>query len=701
MAAAFNNGTLWDNNNSANYTINAGLSTVKDGTVTSNAPSPCGTTTTPPPPPPPTTPSVSAPARLGVIYTATQSTFSLWSPDSSNVVLNLNGATYPMVKAADANGYTDVYAVTVPGNHHLKTYNFQVNGTTTRDPYGVMVQPGTDNNVVLDLSQTALPGGWAPTPALANRTDSVIYETHVRDLTIDASSGVPAAQRGTYAGMTAAGTTVNGQAGAPKTGIDHLVDLGVTHVQILPIYDFGSCSPSQVASNPNCYNWGYDPINYNVPEERYSQTPNDPVARVREFKAMIDGFHKRGVRVVMDVVYNHTLSKDVLGNITQKYYNPTDMSGTGNSLDGSQPMVARMIRDSLDYWVREYNIDGFRFDLMGVFDTNVANGWGTYLNATYPNRNLLLYGEPWTGGIPDPQESQHVRYGSVGTIANAHIGVFNGAFRDAIKNSKNDSGGSGGFIFNQDTPDGGFGPYNSGSKWPSGLGKGAMSLGVKGSPLISLPATQQSNVWTPMFTSAPEQSMNYADIHDNLCLADKVTAWAADNGQSGNAAYLGRLQEFALSIVLTSQGIPILHGGSEMGRSKNGDANSYQSPDSVNSFKWGLLSTNPQIYAYVKKLISLRRTHPGFRFTTWSGVDSNVQSDQRSASLVYTLINSGANGDGWSKTLLIYNSGGDQAVTLPAGNWSVAAEGSSAPTPERVVSGSVTAAGTSITLLHQ
>jgi hypothetical protein len=527
MLAAFNNGTIWDNNTGANYTIVPGVSTVVDGKVVSKVASPCPFIA--PPPPPAAIPAERAP--LGVIYTSGQSTFTLWSPDTANVALNLGGKIYPMTKSSNAKGFNDVYSVVVPGNHHLKTYNFQVNGVTTRDPYGVMVQPGTDNNVVLDMSKTALPGGWAPTPPLANRIDSVIYETHIRDFTIDASSGVPAAQRGTYVGMTAAGTTVNGAASAPKTGIDHLADLGVTHVQLLPVYDFGTCGPAEVAANPGCYNWGYDPVNFNVPEERYSLKPNDPVERVREFKAMVDGLHKRGIRVVMDVVYNHTYNKDVLGKITPKYYNRIDMSGTGNSLDASQPMVARMMRDSLEYWVREYNIDGFRVDLMGVFDTKVVGEWGTYLNTTFPGRNLMLYGEPWTGGVADPLENQHLRYGSVGTIENAHVGVFNGTFRDALKNSKNDAGGTGGFIFNQDTPDGNFGVYNPASTWPSGLGKGAISLGVKASPLVNLPATQQANVWTPMFTSAPEQSMNYADIHDNLCLADKVTAWAAASWQ--------------------------------------------------------------------------------------------------------------------------------------------------------------------------
>lgn len=648
-------------------------------------------------------PPTAAPASLGVRYAAGQSSFSLWSPDTANVQLNLNGTRYPMQKVADARGYTNVYAVVVPGDHHLKPYHFEVNGQASRDPYGVMVQPGTDNNLVLDLARTALPNGWAPLPPLAQRVDAVVYETHVRDFTVHPSSGLPAAQRGTYAGMTRAGGKVDGVATAKATGIDHLVDLGVTHVQLLPVYDFNSCSPAQVAANPSCYNWGYDPVNYNVPEERYSQTPNDPVARVREFKAMVDGFHRRGIRVVMDVVYNHTANKDVLGNITPRYYNAVDLSGTGNSLNAAEPMVARMVRDSLEHWVREYNIDGFRFDLMGVFDTEVVGQWGRHLNATFPGRNLLLYGEPWTGGVADAQEGRHLRYGSVGTLADAHVGVFNGAFRDALKNANNDSGGRGGFIFNQDTTDGGFGPFDASRRWPGGnLGLGALSLGLKGSPLANLPATQQSNPWTPQFTAAPEQTMNYADIHDNLCLADKVAAWAADNGQSANTGYLGRIQEFALSTVLTAQGIPVLHGGSEMQRSKGGVANSFESPDSVNALQWTLLNAHPEIHSYVRRLVALRRAHPAFRARTAADVQAHVQSDQRSASLVVTTINSGALGDAWRQTLLIHNAGGDQVVSLPPGDWRVAVEQSSASAgAERVVSGSVLATGTALTVLHQ
>jgi chitodextrinase len=243
--------------------------------------------------------------RLGVMYTSTQSTFSVWSPTYTSVQLNLNGVLYPMTLMTNPpNGFTDIYSVTVPGNLNGQTYNFVINGTTSRDPYGVMTQTGTNNDIVMDPSQTKLPAGWTPRPALNNRVDSVVYEADVREFSNDSSSGIPSADRGYFEGMTDTGATVNGVAGAPSTGIGHLVDMGVTHIQIMPFFDYNDCV-SSTAEN-TCFNWGYDPLNYNVPTSNYSETPTNYTNRVLEVKQMIDNFHKQGIRVIMDVVYNHT-----------------------------------------------------------------------------------------------------------------------------------------------------------------------------------------------------------------------------------------------------------------------------------------------------------------------------------------------------------------------------------------------------------
>lgn len=626
--------------------------------------------------------------KPGADYSATQTTFALWSPDRSDVRLWLDGTQHTMTKAPNVNGYTDVYAVTVPGNHHLKRYHFIVSGTTVRDPYGVMVDAGSNDNVVLDLSQTEPAGGWAAVPPLVNREDAVIYEMHVRDFTIDASSGVDAARRGKFLGMVQAGTTVNG---STKTGIDHLVELGVTHVQILPFYDFASCSPADVAADPNCYNWGYDPANFNVPEERYSMTPADPVNRVRELKTMVNEFHKRGIRVVMDVVYNHSFAKEMFQGISGQYYTATDLSGTGNSINSGVPMVSRMIRDSLEYWAREYRIDGFRFDLVGVFHTAAVGDWARTLNTSFPGRNLLIYGEPWNGFAADAEESQKVRLGTVGTLVDAHVGVFNSKFREALKGSS-DNGNAGGLIFAQ------------GGTWGSGP-LGPISAGNKASIRFANQGGALPDLWDPMFALDPEQSINYVDAHDNLCLNDKVEAWAqAEAARSGYVASAGhkrRIQEYAMAAVLLAQGVPFLHGGSEMLRTKFGDHNSYRSPDSVNKIRWNWKVDNRDTFDYVKALIALRRAHPGLRMTSWSQVNANVQSNQASKDLIVTSINGAAAGDGWSEMLMIQNSGGNIAYPLPAGTWNVIVERSAVNAAPRQVSGSVTAEGTATTLLYR
>ena len=239
---------------------------------------------------------------LGTTYRPEATTFALWSPDTAKVQLLLDGTLHSMVRAPDADGLTDVYAVTVSGDQHFKRYSFRVDGRVARDPYGVMVDPATDDNIVVNMALAEPAGGWAPRPALNAREDAVIYEVHVRDFTIDPSSGVDPEMRGKFLGMVQPGTIFIGRA----TGLDHLKELGITPVQIMPIFDFKSCSQHDPNhTGPDCYSWGYDPENFNVPEERYSVS-NDPVERIRELKTMINEFHKAGIRVIMDVVYNHT-----------------------------------------------------------------------------------------------------------------------------------------------------------------------------------------------------------------------------------------------------------------------------------------------------------------------------------------------------------------------------------------------------------
>ena len=640
--------------------------------------------------------------HLGAMYSSSQSTYSIWSPTSSSVQLNLNGTLYPMtLMASPPNGYTDVYSVTIPGNQNLVPYNFQVGGVTSRDPYGVMVQPGTNNDITMDPSQVTLQAGWTPIPALVNRVDSVVYEADVREFTNDASSGVPTADSGYFEGMTDAGATINGVAGAPSTGIDHLVDMGVTHIQIMPFFDYNDCINSSAENT--CFNWGYDPLNFNIPTANYSQTPTNYTNRVLELKQMIDNFHKKGIRVIMDVVYNHTTNESVFGNITSEYYLATDITGEGNTLDGSNPMVARLIQDSLEYWVTQYNVDGFRFDLLGVFPLSTVNQWGTYLTTMYPNRNLLLYGEPWVG-VGNPAATAF-NLGDIGTIPASHVGAFNGAYRTALKGASDDTGGSTGFLFNQSTSDSYFGSYVAGQTWPGNgnSGYGPISLGVEGSPVPVLPATSNSNVFPAAFSSAPEQAINYISSHDNLCLYDKVTLWEAANNATSQTL-TNSLIGYGFGTILTAQGIPFMYEGDEFQRTKDFNSNSYNVEYDL---IWSNLQANTNdaaTYATVKGLIALRKAHPSLRFSTWSDISTNVKSNQESASLVVTTINaSAAANETWKQVLIIYNSNTTaQAVSLPSGNWNLEVQNSQVVTGTPVVvSGTVSAAPSAMTLLYQ
>lgn len=616
------------------------------------------------------------PPILGALYTPQQTTFSLWSPDTSEVKLWLDDKIYSMSHTANDNGYTEVYSVTVPGDFHLKKYHFLVNGKTVRDPYGVMVEPNTDNNIVLNPETIEPEGGWAPHPPLAEREDAIIYETHVRDFTIDSTSGVTPEKRGKFMGMVEKGTTYQGK----KTGLDHLLELGITHVQLLPIYDFNSCAD---LDDNTCYTWGYDPRNYNVPEERYSLTPTDYEGRTREFKTMINEFHKAGLRVIMDVVYNHTYDKKMLADISSKYYLENDLSGVGNTLNATEPMVSRMIRDSLEYWVKEYHLDGFRFDLIGVFDYTVVGEWGRYLNTKFPDRNLLVYGEPWNGFASDPREGQRVRLGTVACIADAHVGVFNPRYREAIK-GQNDHGEGGGMVFNQ------------------GDFLGSIQVGSRGGIQYSkTPFCPLGNLWDSMFAADPEQTINYVSAHDNLTLWDKIQAWAKLNQQT-NVAYLKRIDTFANSIILTSQGIPFIHGGEELLRTKQGERDSYNKPDSINKIDWQWKVDNQTVFDYYKSVIALRKAHPGLRMNTWDEINNNIKTSTPRYGVVVHHINAAANGDAWKEMIVIDNSADHYTYPLPPGIWHVALEkADSTAGQDRSVSGNIVAEGTAVTVLYQ
>lgn len=573
---------------------------------------------------------------LGALYTPTATTFRIWSPDNSQVSVTVGGQSRTL-QPADVNGYTDVYQAVVPGNWKNQPYQFRIGNNTVRDPYARMVKPGTTEGIVMDVESITPTGGWAPTPPLIQREDAVIYEMNVRNFTIDASSGVDSAKRGKFAGLTQTGTTNNGA----KTGIDHLKELGVTHVQLLPSYDFNSTVP----------NWGYDPLNYSVPEEQFSQF-TAPEDRVREFQNMVNEYHKNGIRVLMDVVYNHTASKDVFQNISGKYYHETQLSGTGNSIDDGNPMVSRMIRDSLEYWTGTYNLDGFRFDLIGVHQYKNVDQWAKHLQAAFPSRTLQIHGEPWSGGVDDPQQAQKVRYGTTPALAGGHVGVFNGTYRDAIKGGTRDQ--------------------TLGYMGGSSSNAASIALGMRGSPLATKSTSPLADPWAAAFAYDPEQTINYVSAHDDLNIWDKITYSGVTGGPTGRA---GQMSRFAAGMVLTSQGIPFFHEGDEFLHSKvvNGDyeaaKNSYESGDNVNAIQWGEKTTNAAIFRYYKDAITLRKNTPALRLTTWDAVNAQMATTIN-GSVVTSAISSNATAPTSHDTVVVYNpTNNTSTVSLPAGNW--------------------------------
>jgi type I pullulanase len=602
----FNNGAgLWDNNNRADYHAQLGV----EPRITVD--------------------------KLGADYGPQSTTFAIWSPDTSNVVVNVDGIDFPCKRALDFDGYTDIYGTTVPGDLKLKEYQFKANGVPVRDPYGVMVKPGKNINIVMDMDSIQPQGGWAVVPPMVEREDAIIYEVHIRDFTIDTNSGASQEKRGKFLGMVETGSTYEGL----STGIDHLKELGVTHVQLLPFYDFSTAQ----------YNWGYDPVNFNVPEDQYSLTPFDYENRVLELKTMINEFHKNGIRVIMDVVYNHTFSNETFENITKKYYTGNNDSGTGNGINTGIPMVSRFIRDSLEFLIKEYDIDGFRFDLIGVFHYNEVKKWGEYLNSKFPERNLLLYGEPWNGFFADTNESQKVRLGNISALASGHVGAFNPKYREAIKGDS-DACKTKGYMF-------------SGSVSPFDI-----KVGSRGGIRHLKGTNPLPDLWDQMFAYDPEQSIQYISAHDNLCLWDKIKFCGEDN------PFGKRVVKFGMGMILTSQGIPFIHAGDEMLRTKvhNGDwrfaHNSFNAPDEYNMIRWDWKVKNNETFKYHKDLIALRKAHPGFRLNTWDEINDWMRSKE-DGKVIVSQLDADKNGDDWDDIIIVYNPGSQYNVSLPSGTW--------------------------------
>jgi len=522
--------------------------------------------------------------ELGAIYQSNKTIFRTFAPDKNNIklrlfkdALSLEFTEYRMIK--DLNG---IFEVEINGDLDEYYYTYIVeNEYEVTDPYSIASSINSNRSCILDLSKTN-PEGFLQhkEPPIINPTDSIIYEVHVKDFTSHPTSNIT--NKASLIGMVEENTQYNGY----KTGIDHLVELGITHVHLMPIYDYLTVREErEFAFDDDNYNWGYDPELYNVVEGSLVLYPDEPKKRILEFKKAIMGFHEKGIKVVMDVVYNHTFRGKVSNfNVlaTNYYYRQwpdgtfSNGSGCGNEFDTQKPMARKFIIDSLKYWVKEFRVDGFRFDLMALIDIDTIEMAVKELREIKPD--ILIYGEPW---LADNTPLPSNKTTSKGTQSKMSFALFNDNFRNAVK------GDNDGYYL--------------------GFAQGNLDeirnveTGIAGSIFYDTARIG--------FTQKARETINYVNSHDNLILQDKILKVFPNKTE----AEIKNYNKFIHSILFLSQGIPFIHAGNEFLRSKNGNHNSYNAPLKINAIDWSLKEKNIDVYNYIKELIEFRKANEAFR----------------------------------------------------------------------------------------
>jgi len=594
---------------------------------------------------------------LELTYTPQASTFRVWSPNADQVKLLLynDGIDSAVYQVENMNrSEKGTWKLKLDGDLKGKFYTFQVKigEKWFAETPGMWVKAAGVNGkraAIIDMNETN-PEGWEldRRPPLEDATDAIIYEVHMRDFSISPTSGIK--NKGKFLAFTEKGTK---NAAGQATGIDHLVELGVTHVHLLPSYDYASIDETRLEENK--YNWGYDPLNYNIPEGGYSTNPYDPATRIREFKQMVQALHRAGIRVIMDVVYNHTFTGEDshLNLLVPGYFYRfnadltwSDASGCGNETASERPMMRKFIIESVLHWVNEYKVDGFRFDLMGIHDVETMNQVRAALNKIDPS--ILVYGEGWTAsGSPLAEDQRAIK---VNARKMDGVAVFSDDIRDALKGS----------WMHPEVPG-----FVSGTDSLEEAVKFAIVGGVE-HPQVDASKSVHTKVH---YVNHPTQVINYVSCHDDLCLVDKLRE-ARPEGATDQE--LKRFNKLAQTVVFTSQGIPFIYAGEEVYRDKKGVHNTYQSPDSINKINWDQKSSHFDIFEYYRDLIRLRKEHPAFRLTTREMVQQHLKFLDTSATpnvVAYTL-NGNVNGDKWRDILVIFN-GNRQSVkvTVPRNDW--------------------------------
>ncbi len=589
---------------------------------------------------------------LGNMYTPQETKFRLWAPTASEAKL----VTYKKwndkigTEINMQQGEKGTWKAELKGNQKGLFYTYKVKigdkWTEAVDPYVRAASVNGDKGAVIDLEETN-PKKWKANkkPKFKDPEDAIIYELHVRDLSIQPESGIK--QKGKYLGVTEKGT--KGPEGV-KTGLDHMKDLGVTHVQFLPIFDYASVNEENL--NEPQYNWGYDPKNFNVPEGSYSTNPFEPTVRITELKQMIQTLHDNNLRVVMDVVYNHmyNAAESNFHKLVPGYYYRYNEDGTlangtgvGNDTASERKMMRKFMVDSVTYWAKEYNLDGFRFDLMGIHDYETMNEIRKAVNQIDPS--IILHGEGWDLNTPLAAELKANQKNAEKMKGIAH---FNDNIRDGLKGS----------VFEE--KENGF--VN---------GKQNMEDRIKKGITAGIDYDTNSSTYQD-----PEQVLTYVEAHDNHTLWDKLEL--TNPGDSEEVRK--QMHKLSSSILLTSQGIPFLHAGQEFMRTKYGDHNSYKSPDSINQMDWLRRAAFNNEVEYMKGLIDLRKKYPAFRMTSAEQIKKHIAFiDVPKNVVAYTLDGKGSGNK--SDSFIVAHNANREAVdiTLPSkGPWKVLVDGKQA-----------------------
>ena len=552
--------------------------------------------------------------ELGALYEKEGTLLRVWTPTAKSVEVwiyaddSFKGPSTKIEMVQKPKGIFEAY---LPGDQHGTIYVYKILFLNNResisvDPYARATTVNGMKSVIADLNRTN-PDGWGERlPAFGLPEEAIIYELHIRDFSISETSGI--VNKGKFLGLTEKNTQ---NASGRKTGLDYLIDLGITHIQILPMFDYATVDEANL-TEPQ-YNWGYDPLNYNVPEGSYSTDPFDPFNRIFELKQMIRTLHDNGLRVIMDVVYNHVydpkdqaLERTVPGYFYR--YNAdgslANGTGVGNDTASERHMMRKYIIDSVKYWAKEYHLDGFRFDLMGIHDSVTMNAIREALDKIDPS--IIIIGEGWEMSTPLPED---LKASQRNAQAMPRIAHFNDSIRIALKGSDFGDEKDRGFI--------------SGKNYLEDL----LLRNIKGAMHLS---SRSSYV-------DPEQVIQYVEAHDNLTLYDKLLRSNPDDSEEVRI----KRHTLATSIVLLSQGVPFIHGGQEFLRTKAGVANSYQSPDEINQFEWERVTTFQESVAYVKGLIALRKSEYLFRLHTHEEIDAHFTTLSENFNIIaFSLTNS-------------------------------------------------------------